>query len=234
MDRKRILVVDDEPEMVEVIKTRLSAEDYDVVVAVDGQEALNKTKDERPDLIILDLMLPKMDGYKVCGLLKKDSRYKAIPIIMFTVRAKDSDREMGIELGDRVLIIGDGPIGLTFLQLVKRMGAGFVATSGRRPRRRELARELGADEALDADAVDLKEMFGQSLDRVIVATSNIEVAAKALSIVRSGGSLLLFSGYTYGTILPVDVNDVHYRELHIHGSIDCTVQDFRRAAKLLS
>ena len=141
--------------------------------------------------------------------------------------------EMGIELGDRVLIIGDGPIGLTFLQLVKQMGAGFVATSGRRPRRRELAGELGADEALDADAVDLKEVFGQSLDRVIVATANVEVTTEAMSIVRSGGSLLLFSGYTYGTTLPMDVNDVHYRELHIHGSIDCTVQDFRKAAKLL-
>jgi L-iditol 2-dehydrogenase len=138
----------------------------------------------------------------------------------------------GIHPGDRVLIIGDGPIGLTFLQLVKLMGAGYTATSGRRPRRRELALELGADEALDATIVDLTARFRQSLDVVIVAASNIEATAEALELVRPGGHLLLFSGYTYGTTLPLEVNLVHYRELHLHGSIDCTVQDMRRAVAL--
>jgi L-iditol 2-dehydrogenase len=139
----------------------------------------------------------------------------------------------GVGPGDRALIIGDGPIGLTFLQLAKLMGAGYVATSGRRPARRELALALGADEALDASAVDLAGRFGQSLDQVIVAASNIEVTAEAVELVRPGGHLLLFSGYTYGTTLPLDINLVHYRELHLHGSIDCTVQDMRRAAGLL-
>jgi len=141
--------------------------------------------------------------------------------------------QMGIAPGDRVLIIGDGPIGLTFLQLVKLNGAGYVVTTGRRPRRRELAVELGADEALDAQAIKLKERFEQSIDRVIVDASNIEATAEAVDLVRPGGHLLLFSGYTYGTALSLDVNAVHYRELHLHGSIDCTVRDFRQAAKLL-
>jgi L-iditol 2-dehydrogenase len=135
--------------------------------------------------------------------------------------------------GDRVLIIGDGPIGLTFLQLVRLMGAGYVATSGRRPRRRELALELGADEALDASTVDLTDRFEGALDVVVVAASNIEATAEAMELVRPGGHLLLFSGYTYGTTLPLEVNAVHYRELHLHGSIDCTVRDMRRAVKLL-
>jgi len=139
----------------------------------------------------------------------------------------------GVGPGDRVLIIGDGPIGLTFLQLAKLMGAGYVATSGRRPGRRELALELGADEALDATTVNLADRFSQSLDQVIVAASNIEVTAEAVELVRPGGHLLLFSGYTYGTTLPLDINLVHYRELHLHGSIDCTVQDMRRAVGLL-
>lgn len=134
--------------------------------------------------------------------------------------------------GDRVLIIGDGPIGLTFLQLARLMGAGYVATSGRRPRRRELALALGADEALDATTVDLTARFRQSLDIVVVAASNVEATAEALELVRPGGHLLLFSGYTYGTVLPLEVNLVHYRELHLHGSIDCTVQDMRRAVAL--
>ena len=140
---------------------------------------------------------------------------------------------MKVGAGDRVLIVGDGPIGLTFLQLLKLRGAGFVATSGRRPRRRELAAELGADEALDATAVDLRERFPRTLDGVIVATSNIKAAEEALDLVRPGGDLLLFSGYRYGTTLTLDVNAVHYRELHLHGSIDCTIQDFRQAARLL-
>jgi len=134
------------------------------------------------------------------------------------------------QTGDRVLIIGDGPIGLTFLQLVRLMGAGYAATSGRRPRRRELALELGADEALDANVINLSERFGGSFDRVIVAAADIEATAQAVELLRPGGDLLLFSGYTYGSALPLDVNAVHYRELHIHGSIDCTIRDFRRAA----
>ena len=142
-------------------------------------------------------------------------------------------RRMDLEPGNRVLIIGDGPIGLIFLQLVRLMGAGYVATSGRRARRRELAARLGADEALDARAVDLQEMFGKSLDVVIVATSNADIVNEALELVRPGGDVLLFSGYKYGTTVPLDVNKVHYGELHIHGSIDCTIRDFRKAVNLL-
>lgn len=142
-------------------------------------------------------------------------------------------RQMRIEPGDRVMIIGDGPIGLIFLQLTRLLGAGYVATSGRRPRRRALAAELGADEALDARELDLKERFGKSLDRVIVATANVDAVADAVEIVRPGGDLLLFSGYPYGTNLNLDANTLHYRELHLHGSIDCTVRDFRNAVDLL-
>jgi len=141
--------------------------------------------------------------------------------------------QMGIAAGDRVLIIGDGPIGLIFLQLIKLNGVGHVVTVGRRPRRRELALDLGADEALDAQVVKLKESFEQSFDRVIVAASNMEATAEAVELVRPGGHLLLFSGYAYGARLSVDVNAMHYRELHLHGSIDCTVRDFRQAAGLL-
>jgi L-iditol 2-dehydrogenase len=141
--------------------------------------------------------------------------------------------QMNITPGDKVLIIGDGPIGLTFVQLVRLMGAGYVVTSGRRSRRRELAVELGADEALNAQTVNLRERFEQSMDQVIIAAANIQVTAEAVELLRPGGSLLLFSGYTYGTALSLDVNSIHYRQLHIHGSIDCTVRDFRTAASLL-
>ncbi|MCX5712146.1 MAG: response regulator [Candidatus Omnitrophica bacterium] len=96
---KRILVVDDEAELVELVKMRLEANGYSVLTAYDGKEALDIAKKEMPDLIILDLMLPKIDGYKVCRMLKFDEKYKKIPIIMFTARALESDKKVGLEVG---------------------------------------------------------------------------------------------------------------------------------------
>ncbi|MBU1367194.1 MAG: response regulator [Candidatus Omnitrophica bacterium] len=97
--KKRILIVDDEVTLVKMVKMQVEAFGYDTLTAYDGQEALQKAHKEKPDSILLDLMLPKMDGYKVCGLLKADSRYHNIPIIMFTARTQDSDKEMGSECG---------------------------------------------------------------------------------------------------------------------------------------
>jgi DNA-binding response OmpR family regulator len=99
MDKKRILVVDDEVDLVEMLIVRLEANDYEVLVAYDGQEGLDKARTLKPDLIILDIMLPKLDGYKVCRMLKFDEKYKQIPIILFTARAQESDVKLGEEVG---------------------------------------------------------------------------------------------------------------------------------------
>jgi len=96
---KRILVVDDEVDLVETLTFRLEANGYQVLKAYDGQAALDMAKKDKPDLIILDLMLPKIDGYKVCRMLKFDEKYKEIPIIIFTARAQESDKKMGEEVG---------------------------------------------------------------------------------------------------------------------------------------
>lgn len=95
---KKILVVDDEREISELVELRLQAAGYEVSIADDGQEGLAKAKAEMPDLIILDVMMPKIDGYKVCGLLKADSRYKKIPIILFTARAQEADQKLSEEV----------------------------------------------------------------------------------------------------------------------------------------
>ena len=99
MGNHRILIVDDEEDIVALLKMRLEAEGYEILVASDGQEALDIAKREIPDLIILDLMLPKIDGYKVCRMLKFDERYKKIPIILFTARSQSSDKDLGMEVG---------------------------------------------------------------------------------------------------------------------------------------
>jgi|SRR3989338_1980743 len=99
MNKRKILLVDDEPELVEMVKIRLESYNYEIIVAYDGQEALGKARKEKPDLIILDLMLPKIDGYKVCRMLKFDEEYKKIPIVMFTARSHESDEKLGYECG---------------------------------------------------------------------------------------------------------------------------------------
>ena len=99
MPQLKVLVVDDESDLVEMVSLRLEANNYQVISAFDGQEGLDKARTEKPDLIILDLMLPKIEGYKVCRMLKFDERYKQIPVILFTARAQASDIKLGEDVG---------------------------------------------------------------------------------------------------------------------------------------
>ena len=95
----RILLVDDELELGKLVKMRLEANGYEVLMAFDGQAALDKVHAERFDLMILDLMLPKMNGYEVCTVLKQDGRYQKIPIIIFTAMAQTKDETLAKECG---------------------------------------------------------------------------------------------------------------------------------------
>ena len=97
--KKRILAVDDEENLIEALTLRLQASDYEVIHAFDGREALHKAKGENPDLIILDVMLPFLDGFEICRLLKFDSKYQSIPIILLTSKVSDEDRKTGMEVG---------------------------------------------------------------------------------------------------------------------------------------
>jgi len=99
MNQKRILVVDDEEDIVKTIKISLEIEGYEVIEALDGNEALDKARSENPDLIILDIMLPIIDGYEVARKLKYDDKYKHIPILMLTALTQKREQEMGLEAG---------------------------------------------------------------------------------------------------------------------------------------
>jgi len=96
---KKILLVDDEESLVMLLSERLKFNGYDVITASDGQEGLDKAKKEKPDLILLDVMMPKMNGYQVSRLLKFDQRFKHIPIIMLTARTQAIDMKTGKETG---------------------------------------------------------------------------------------------------------------------------------------
>jgi len=97
--KKTILLVDDEPDLLESLAIRIKASGYNVLMAIDGLDALKKARTLNPDMIILDLMLPKMDGYKVARLLKFDSRYSHIPILILSARGQDLDKEMAKNAG---------------------------------------------------------------------------------------------------------------------------------------
>src|SRR4249920_2402980 len=97
--RQRILIVDDEMDLLTVLKFGLEAEGYEVVTASDGEQGLAAARQLIPDLMVLDLMLPRMDGYKVCRALKFDERYKRIPIFILSARTGETDRRLALELG---------------------------------------------------------------------------------------------------------------------------------------
>lgn len=95
----RVLIVDDEPSILKMVGKRLEVEGFEVQVAMDGEEGLAKAQAEPPDLIILDLMLPKLNGYEVCTRLKQDVQYRKIPIMLFTAKAQPKDEQLGLECG---------------------------------------------------------------------------------------------------------------------------------------
>ncbi|MBM3328394.1 MAG: response regulator [Calditrichaeota bacterium] len=98
-EKKQILVVDDETDMLMAIKMRLEASGFTVHTATDGLEGLNAARRLKPDLIVLDIMLPKMNGYKISRFLKFDEEYRHIPVIMLTALAGEDDRSTGVETG---------------------------------------------------------------------------------------------------------------------------------------
>jgi DNA-binding response OmpR family regulator len=95
----KILVVDDEADLVSVLRFGLQVEGFTVIDAGDGEAGLRRAREERPDLIVLDLMLPKLDGYEVCRALKFDERYRGIPIIILSARSGEADRRLAHDMG---------------------------------------------------------------------------------------------------------------------------------------
>jgi len=96
---KKILIVDDEKDYVRVIEQTLTDEGYKVITAFSGKEALEKVRDEAPDLMVLDINMPGMDGYEVCKEIRKDPLYKHLPIVMLTIRRERNDKIKGMNLG---------------------------------------------------------------------------------------------------------------------------------------
>jgi two-component system phosphate regulon response regulator PhoB len=97
--KAKILIVDDEPDALEVLAFKLREAGFTPILARDGARALAAARDERPDLVVLDLMLPEVDGLEVCKILRRDPATASVPVIMLTARAAEMDRVLGLELG---------------------------------------------------------------------------------------------------------------------------------------
>ncbi|MDE2798270.1 MAG: response regulator, partial [Gemmatimonadota bacterium] len=99
MKMNKVLVVEDEPDILEMVRYNLDLAGLDVETAEDAERALQSVQETLPDLIILDLMLPGIDGLDMCRQLKQDARTRHIPILMLTARKEEVDRIVGLELG---------------------------------------------------------------------------------------------------------------------------------------
>ncbi|HKK70194.1 MAG TPA: response regulator [Candidatus Krumholzibacteria bacterium] len=99
MSRERIIAIEDEPDILEVIQYNLRREGYEVAGVENGEDGLNLVRKENPDLVLLDLMLPGMDGLEVCRRLKYESATRGIPVIMVTAKGEESDVVLGLEVG---------------------------------------------------------------------------------------------------------------------------------------
>ena len=96
MSSEKILIIEDEENILEAVKYTLTQEGYDVFTSVDGEDGLEKAQEIKPDLVLLDVMLPKMDGFEVCRILRKDLE---MPVFMISAKTEEIDRVVGLEIG---------------------------------------------------------------------------------------------------------------------------------------
>jgi two-component system alkaline phosphatase synthesis response regulator PhoP len=99
MAKGKILVVDDEIYIVHILDFSLGMEGYEVITALDGEQALEKAQAQHPDLIVLDIMMPKLDGYETCKALKADPATRGIPVILLSAKGRNMDQKIGFEVG---------------------------------------------------------------------------------------------------------------------------------------
>src|SRR5215470_17119739 len=99
MAKGKILVVDDEIYIVHILDFSLGMEGYEVITALDGEQAVERAVAEKPDLIVLDIMMPKLDGYETCRILKKEATTRDIPVILLSAKGRNIDQKIGFEVG---------------------------------------------------------------------------------------------------------------------------------------
>lgn len=202
---KRILIVDDEPDVTELLRYKLKREGYEVAVVNNPLEFMGRAHEFRPELFVLDIMMPELDGLKICRMVRSDSRLKSIPIIFLTARGEIEDRIRGLESG------GDDYIAKPFdtKELLLRIKSVFKRV---RPEGGEGAARLQAgDIVLDIE-----------LHAVTVGGAGIELTATEFKLLRlllerkgrvQSRENLLVNVWNYDTDTETRTIDTHVRRL---------------------
>jgi CheY-like chemotaxis protein len=120
--QKKILIIDDNAAVRSTLDALLRESGYATLTAENGLDGLYKTKQEAPDLVLLDIMLPGMDGYRVCRMIKMDQNMKRIPVVMLTSRMSDEDRDKAFECGADGFLIKASRVEIILDEIVKKLG----------------------------------------------------------------------------------------------------------------
>jgi two-component system phosphate regulon response regulator PhoB len=202
--KQKILVVDDEPEAVELVEFNLKQAGYDVVTAADGAEAIRKARSASPDLVVLDLMLPEIDGLEVCKLLRGDPATLGIPIIMLTAKAAEIDRVLGLELGaDDYLTKPFSPRELVLrIKKVLARGQGPAETPG----------TLKFGELLIDEPRHLVKWRGKPVELTATEFKLLSLLAQRRGRVQSRDQLLR-DVWEYNSLIDTRTVDTHMRRL---------------------
>ena len=200
----RILVVDDEPDAIELIRFNLKASGYEVLTAEDGEEALAKARKFSPDMILLDLMLPEIDGLEVCKILRRDPATASLPIIMLTAKASEIDRVLGLEFGaDDYVTKPFSPreLMLRVRNLLKRKESS----------KEEVERFQVRDIELDVSKYEVKIM-GQPIDLTPTEFKLLQILMERKGRVQSRDRLLQ-DVWGYDQLIDTRTVDTHVRRL---------------------
>jgi two-component system phosphate regulon response regulator PhoB len=202
--KSRILVVDDEPEAVELVEFNLRQAGFEVVSAGDGVEALKKSRDVTPQLIVLDVMLPEVDGMEICKTLRRDKNTAKIPIIMLTARAAEIDRVLGLELGaDDYITKPFSPRELV-LRVKKLLERGGTAV--------DESERLSFGELVIDNPRHLVSWKGKSLELTATEFKLLTVLAQRKGRVQSREQLLR-DVWEYNNLIDTRTVDTHMRRL---------------------
>jgi len=202
--KQKILVVDDEPEAVELLEFNLKQAGYVVTTAEDGAEALKKARTQSPDLIVLDVMLPEMDGFEICKALRLDSATRRMPILMLTAKAGEIDRVLGLELGaDDYLTKPSSPREL-LLRIKKILARGQAEEKPREQMR-------FGDLVLDVPR-HLANWKGKPLDLTATEFKLLTLLAQRAGRVQSRDHLLR-DVWEYDSLIDTRTVDTHMRRL---------------------
>jgi two-component system phosphate regulon response regulator PhoB len=199
-----ILVVDDEPDAVELVAFNLKTAGFNVITAADGDEALTKARARLPALVVLDVMLPEIDGFEVCKILRRDPATAAIPIILLTAKASELDRVLGLELGaDDYLTKPFSP-----RELVLRVKNLLHRTAPRAASREQI--QVG-DLFVDVPG-HLAKLKGQALDLTATEFKLLALLAQRRGRVQTRDQLLR-EVWDYAAEVDTRTVDVHVRRL---------------------